>query len=82
MEQFPQKYLEAPLIPDFPKAPSRNFWREILSQNSVGQREGKKPRFFKSQRDDLTAEVLGKSMKAKPKASVLRTLKNSMHLQI
>lgn len=83
MEQFPlfQKYSEAPLIPDFPKAPSRNFWREIFKPEFCWTKGGKKPRFFKSQRD-LTAEVLGKSMKARTEDSVLGTVKNSMNLQI
>lgn len=30
MKQFPQKYSEAPLIPEFPKASSRNIWRKIF----------------------------------------------------
>lgn len=82
MEQFPQKYSEAPLIPDFPKAPSRNFWREIFKPEFCWTKRGKNPRFFKSQRHDPTVEVLGKSTKARIKASVLKTLKNSMNLQI
>lgn len=68
MESFPQKYCDVSLIPDFPKAPSRNFWRQILNQNS--------------QSNDLTAEVLHKSMKARTQASVLRTVKTFMNLQL
>lgn len=45
MEQFPQKYSEAPLIPDFPKAPSRNFWREIFKPEFCWTKGGKNPGF-------------------------------------
>lgn len=61
MEEFPQKHSEAPLIPDFPKAPSRNFWSEIFKPKFCWTKGGKKPRLFKSPGDDPTAEVLGKS---------------------
>lgn len=82
MEQFPQKYSEVLLIPDFPTAPSRNFWREIFKPKFCWTKGGKKPRFFKSPRADPAAEVLGKSRNTRTKASVLKTLNNSMNLQI
>lgn len=46
MEQFPQKYSEAPLIPDFPKAHSIKFWREIFKTEFCWTKGGKKPQVF------------------------------------
>lgn len=70
MKQFPQKYSEAPLIAEFPKASSRNFWREIFKPEFCWTKGGEENRFFKSQGNDITAEVLGESMKARTKASM------------